>query len=173
MKILFFLIFLLSIPKMSLGSDSIVNFLYSKYSPLIISGKKLDKKDIKSILINVKNQNTDPYPFYMLDTNIRNNKININDLKKSGCKFQKSNLMKCNSKGGIADIYLDKTKILKIIIKYNPRPIFNKIPANKKDRKNIENFSRDLLVELYNRKNFQNIKYYNMGRFIKVEMNYD
>ena len=38
---------------MSLGSDSIVNFLYSKYSPLIISGKKLDKKDIKSILINV------------------------------------------------------------------------------------------------------------------------
>ena len=50
---------------MSLGSDSIVNFLYSKYSPLIISGKKLDKKDMKSILSNVKNQNTDPHPFYI------------------------------------------------------------------------------------------------------------
>lgn len=161
------------IPNICIGNnESIINYLYSKYNPLIINGKKINKTDINSILTNVKNQNLDPHPFYELDTNIRNNKIKLHDLKKGGCKFKKSNFMTCNIKGAFAEVYLNSKKVVKLIIKYNPKPFFQTKLKDYNSKKIIEDFTRDLFVELYNRKNFKDVKYYNMGKFLKVEMDY-
>ena len=62
---------------------------------------------------------------------------------------------------------------MKVIIKYNPKPFFNNLLQNNPQRKKIEDFTKDLVVEFYNRKNFQNVKYYNMSTFVKVEMDYE
>ena len=174
MKKMLITICIILIPSICIGdNESIVNYLYSKYNPLIINGKKINKTDINSILTNVKNQNLDPHPFYVLDTNIRNKKIKINDLKKSGCKFKKDNFMICNLKGIRAEVYLNRTNIVKLIIKYNPKPIFESMPTNQRNKSLIENFTRDLFVEVYNRKNFSNVKYYNVGKIVRVEMDYE
>ena len=172
MKI-FLLILFSFIPFFSYGNNgNIVNYLYSKYNPLIINGKKLNKTDIQSIVNIVENQTIDPHPFYVLDKNIRNNKINVNDLKKSRCKFEKTDFMTCNLKGAFAEVYLNNSQIVKLVIKYNPKPFFKSLLKDIKNKTKIENFSRDLVVEIFNRKNFSNVKYYNVGNYVKVEMNY-